>query len=304
MSTTVAAPTTAAPAAGAQPTEAGQAQNAPVNSGTGATQAAGGQPKPPVTAAEVRKLKLKLEGQDVELPESEVIALAQQGRTAAKRFQEAAAYRKQAEDILKAAEENPAEFFTKRGKDARKWAEEYLLEQIQREAMSPEQKKAAENEKRLKEYEAQDKKAKDEARQKEMADLQKKHMQNYDKLFVEALTDSGLPKTAYTVKRMAELQLVNLRKGLELDAKSLAKIVREDYISEQKQLFGAMDGDALMDALGPDVVKKLSKAQIAKLKARSATGQFSGKSPTREAAAAEEPMSWKELQRRNRMRPS
>ena len=289
MSTTTAAPATAAPAA--TPNATAQPQ------GSASSAAAGSAGKTPETAAQ-RTMRLKIEGQELELPESEVIALAQQGKQSGKKFQEAAAMRKQAEDILKFATENPAEFFKRTGKNARQWAEEYLVGELKRDQETPEQRKARENEEKLAKYEREAKEREESDRKEQLEALEQKHLKNYNEMFIQALEQSGLPKTPFTVKRMAELQLINVKKKLDLDAGQLAKIVREDYINEQRALFGSADGNALMDLLGPDAVKKLSKAQIAKLKA----GAQKFATPDARTAApkkTEKGMSWKDIQRRN-----
>lgn len=243
---------------------------APTNGAKPATQPGKTDPVTPATtaAAEAVKRKLKIAGVERELTQDEIDRLAMQAGGADQRFQEAAEMRRRAEEILKQADEDPAGFFNKRGKDVRKWAEDYLMEELKREQMNPEQKKAFENEQKLKQYEKEKKDAEDQRKKDEFAAKFKEHNDNYNTLFVEALGKAGLPKTAYTVKRMAELQLVNLKKKFNLNADQLAKLVREDYISEQKALYGGMEGDQLLDILGPDIVKKLSKAQIAKLKAK------------------------------------
>lgn len=292
------------PTATTTQTPAGSTAQAPQNGGKQPAQGQQTQPQKTddkTSADAARKLKLKLEGKDVELTESEVIALAQRGTVSDKRFQEAAALRKQADDVLRFAKENPAEFFKRTGMNARQWAEEYLMQELKREQMNPEQKKAWENEQKLKRFEADEKARADKAKQDELAALQKKHHDNYEKTFVEALGKSGLPKTPYTIKRMAELQLVNLKKKLELSPDQLAKVVREDYIAEQKSLFGSLEGDKLMELLGEELIKKLSKAQIAKLKAKG-TGA-GGTPPVRSSGSEKAPMSWKEYQRRNRRLP-
>lgn len=259
----------AAPSAPATSSPTSQASANPAAAKT----ALNGKTPPPQAAptpAEIRKLKLKLDGKEVEMPESEVIAMAQKASMSDKRFMEGAALKKQAEDIMAFAKTNPVEFFKKTGLDFRQISENYLVEELKREQMSPEQRKAAENETKLKEYEADKKKTADQAKKREIAELQKKHADNYNQLFVEALNKSGLPKTPYTIKRMAELQLVKLKLKLELNADQLAKVVREDYINEQKMLFGSTEGEQLLEMLGPELIKKLSKAQIAKLKSKGA----------------------------------
>lgn len=222
----------------------------------------------PTTPAEAaRMLKLKVDGQEMEMSEADVFKWAQQGKSADKRFQEAATTRKEAEQIIQFLKTNPKEAFKHLGLDIRKFSEDTLLEMIQHEQMSPEQRQAKENEQKLRKYEEQEKATQEKAKQEQMQALERKHMESYDKMFVEALTQSGLPKTPFTVKRMAELTLVNLKRGMNLEASQLAKIVKEDYIAEQKALFENADGDTLMNLLGKEAVKRLSKAQLSKYKA-------------------------------------
>ena len=261
-----------------------------------------GQNAAPVSPAEVRKMKLKIDNADVEMSESEVIALAQKGRGADRKFQEAAQLRKEAEQTAAYLKANPREALAKLGIDVRKFSEDTLMEILTQEQMSPEQRKAQDMEKKLRGYEKAEKDAKDTRDRQEAEALEGQHMKTFDEMFVKALGESGLPKTQYTVKRMAELQLVNIRKGLNLDAAQLAKLVREDYMSEQKALYGAADGDALMELLGPEIVKKLSKAQIKKLK--SAAPTYSKPTPNREPSSGEptQQQSWKDFQRKNRGR--
>lgn len=251
---------------------------------------------PVVEAQAPRMLKVKFDGKEVEMPESEVLSLASAGKASTQRFQEASAMRKQAEELMQFAKANPKEFFEKTGMNARQWAEEYLMQELQTEAMSPEQRKARENEEKLRKFESDEKNRADSVKKEEIKQLEERHRQNYDQMFTQALQESGLPKTAYTVKRMAELQLLNVKNKYELSSSQLAKLVREDYANEQKALLSALDGDQLIDFLGVDAVKKLSKAQIAKLKARQVSGVV-GQKP---AVATTPSLTWKELQRRNR----
>lgn len=281
----------------ATPTTPAPAAPSPAQAPGTKAPAQGAAPAAPA-AAPPRMITLKLDGKDVQMPESEVISYAQQGKVAGQRFQEAAALKKQAEEILAFGKANPKEFLAKMGMNPRQWAEEYLMQELQVEAMSPEQKKARENEEKLRKFEDNEKKTKEKAQQDEKDRLTNQKREEFDVMFTEALGLSGLPKTPFTVKRMAELQLINLRKNLELNASQLAKIVREDYAAEHKALFGAIDGDQLMDMLGPDIVKKLSKAQISKLKAKGVQPAAGGARPP--AQSGKPPMTWAEYHRKNR----
>lgn len=284
------------------------ATTAPANVSAQPASAANPSPEPianvtPAQAAAVaRMMKLKIDGQDLEMPESEVIALAQQGKSANKRFQEAALAKRQAEELVSYMKSNPKEVLQKLGIDVRKLSEDTLMEIINQEKMSPEQRKASENETKLKKYEADEKARVDKDRNDKMAALEQTQMQNYDQTFVKALAETGLPKTAYTVKRMAELTLVAVKKGLDLDATQLAKIVKEDYENEHKMLYGQSDGETLLRILGKEGVKKLSKAQLAQYK----TSAKRTPPPVADSRKPKEPVtdsrvtSWKEFQKANR----
>lgn len=265
--------------------------------------------KPAPTQAEVRKLKLKLEGADVELSESEVIALAQQSGVAQKRFMEAAAMRKQAEQVLEFIHSNPKEALSRLGVDLRKFSEETLTEIIKREQESPEQKKIRETEEKLRAYEAKEKEEAEAAKQKEQQEKeaaakrieeekQAATIKKYDDLFTEALAKIDLPKNAYTVTRMAQLARIQLKKGVQVDANIIAKLVKEDYAEEFKTQTAGKDGDALMAMLGPEIIKLITKAQIAKLKTK--PQKFVTETAQPVAEAPKQPGRWRDLQLKNR----
>lgn len=280
-----------APVAGATKPAVASSTNQPSNEVKKIETPTAAQPAP-------RMMKVNIEGKEIEMPENEVLALASAGKVSTQRFQEAAAMRKQAEDILKFAKANPTEFFKKTGMNARQWAEEYLLQELQIEAMSPEQKKARENEEELRKYKDKDKQDKERELSAERERLTNVERERLDKLFTQALFESGLPRTPFTVKRMAELQLINIKRKLELSPGRLAQLVREDYIAEQKALLGGLEGDNLLNFLGTDIVKKLSKAQIAKLKGRGLQTTGGQRQPA--SKKDDEGLTWRELQKRNR----
>ena len=270
-----------------------------VNPATAATPNTGTAAPISATPTEIRKLKLKLDTGEVEMPESEVIAWAQKAKVADKRFQEAAAQRKEAEQLFEFFKSDPKAAMKKLGIDPREFSENFLMEAIKQEAMSPEQRRAAENEQKLREYQTKESEVKKKAEREELLKLESTEMVRLDNLFVEALKSSGLPKTNYTVKRMAELTMVANRNGWTLDPQSLAKLVHEDLINEQKALFSSMDGDSLLSMLGAEGTKKFNKATLAKLK--SAAPKFSNPAPAAATKSnSEQKLTWKQLQQKNR----
>lgn len=221
----------------------------------------------------LRKLKLKIDGQEQEFPEHEVIARAQKAAAADKRFQEAMTARQQAEALVNLLKSD----FTKLIDDPRlnipeeqkrKMMEEwYKRKYIDPEILTPEQKKQREMEMELQRYREQEANNKKQAEQKAIKDLEDYHRENYQKVIIGALQTEGIPKTEFTVKRMADLMAKNLQMGLDLTPEHLATLVREDYMNEIKALFGASDGETLMKLVGDDFTNKIRRADLERLRA-------------------------------------
>lgn len=279
------------------------------------------------TAADIRKLKLKLDGMDIELPENEVVALAQQSAAAQKRFMEAAQLKKQVteerarvEQALEFVKSQPAEALKRLGIDLRTFAEETLTQILSKEreeaALTPDQKKARELEAKLRAYEEKEKAAEEEAKQKAAAEAEEKArkanaekeaaiMKKYDEMFTDALKKSGVPATPWSVARMATLMRINLKNKHELNAEQLASVVKEDYDGEFKSRMpktekGDYDGEKLLAMLGPDVEKAIKAAFVAKLKSPKAQ-KFSTPVETPVEKKTESPKRWRDFQNKNRI---
>jgi hypothetical protein len=233
-------------------------------------------------APEARKFKIALEnGAEAELPEEEVLNLAKMGQYAQSKLNEAAGAKKQAEEFFELLKSNPKKALSdpKFGLDLRKFSEETLAEMLQEELLSPEQRKIKEYEAKLREVEDQ-KKAEAEAKNKaEMEKLQASYAKQFETSFSEALNSSGLPKTAKTVRRIAELMYQNLESGYDLEPKDLVPIVKQEYIDEIKELFGAADASSILALIGDDVGKKIRQADLNRVK--NSAPAFSPKAETK-----------------------
>lgn len=217
---------------------------------------------------EVKKYKVKVDGKDAEVTEDELIRGYAHMTAANKKFQEAAMTRKQAEEFIGMLKTNPLKVLKdpRLGHDARKLAEEFLVEEMQKELMTPEQKELYEAKEKLR---ANEEKEKSETKQKEeaqLAELTAKYTEEYSKDIVSALKTSGLPQTEHTVKRMAYYMHQALLKGYELKAADVVSLVREDFKTESKSLLDQLDGATLLEFLGDNAAKKLADFNLAKLK--------------------------------------
>lgn len=220
-------------------------------------------------AAAARRLKLKIDGQEEELAEDEVIKLAQMGRAADKRFQEAAKSRKEAEQFLRMLKEDPISVLQNPaiGHDFRRLAEEYLKGQYEKEMLSPEQRRIRELEETLKLKDEKEKQDEEQKRQEQLGKLTEHYKQEFDTKIVEALQTSGLPRSPKAVNRMIDYMSTAIREGIDVEPKHVVNLVRRDFINDITDLFSQMEGDSLLQLLGDGVANKIRKADLARLKA-------------------------------------
>jgi hypothetical protein len=263
-----------APAPTAAPGSGGGDPGAPKSEGNAAQ---AGQAAAEAAAKEAaRKLKLKVNGREMELEEPEVIRRAQLASAADEKFREASEMRKQAEQFFNALLDDPKSVLMhpeiRDRINFRALAEEYLGAELQKEMMSPEQRELEELRAFKKKQDETAESAKREqltkAQQEEMTRLQQRAAQEYDKKITEVLAQSSLPKTPYTVKRVAELLHGALTKGYDLDVQTAVDMVREGYMTDVQSLVGGLDGDHLVNALGPDILKRLRKYDLERIKAQ------------------------------------
>jgi hypothetical protein len=232
--------------------------------------------KPGETAAQTvkRMLKAKIDGQDVEVDEEEAIRAFQKSKGAEKRFQEAATMRKQAEQIiglLKQSKSNPrvlAELLKHPaiGGNFDEIAERYLLERIQRETMDPKDRELMDTKARLQEIEQEREQEAQRQRDTEMQTLVQQYTTDIQKDITGTLDTAGLPKSEYTISRMARYMNMALQRGVELKATDVVDLVRQDYLKEVGFFAGGLPIEQLFDVLGPDVAKRIREYDISRVR--------------------------------------
>lgn len=222
-----------------------------------------------------KKFKIKVDGQELEeeldLNDEDTIRRhLQMSKAAQKRMQEAAKERQKAERFIRQLKEDPISVLTNPdlGVNFRDIAEQYLAQQLEAEIMSPEQRKVMEAERIIREKEEQTRKTREAEEQAQLEQLQEHYAQDYQKKITQALSESGLPKTRNTVKKMAYFLHQNVKFGLDLTPKDLAAMVKEDYIRDIQDLFGSTDGDTLLGILGDDISNKIRKSDLNRIKTK------------------------------------
>jgi hypothetical protein len=222
-----------------------------------------------------RKIKVKVDGNESEIDEAELVSRYQKSTSAEKKFQEASQKMKQTEAFMKQLKEDPISVLNNPalGLDFRRVAESYLEGILQDELMDPKDKKLRDTESELEKYRREDKQRREDAareqevrRAEEFERLKTKHAEEYTKSFSEALETEGLPKSPQTVRRMAQYMEQAIKAGVKVSAAEVAALVKDDYIQEQRALMSGMDAERLAELLGEEGVSKLRARNVASLK--------------------------------------
>lgn len=217
----------------------------------------------PETPAE-RKFRLKVNGQEKEFTEAEVLKRAQLAEAAQEKFQKAA----HLEKLEKAIQQGDRKAIQKLLGDDRfhNFAVEYLSERLEEEEMSPKERELRARERQLAEHEERIKSEQAEKQAQAMQQLEDHFAQKFDQEFSAAMKQLKLPPTPKAVARMAELMKQNLEMGLDLPATSIAQLVKEELTTTVKSIMDGLDDDSLAALLGEQVEEKLRKRSMAKLK--------------------------------------
>ena len=240
-----------------QPTAgvAEQAPNQPTNNIPGA---APGETKSETLA---RMYKVKVDGNEVEVDEQELLRGYAHNTAAEKKMQDAANSRKEAETVLKMFKENPKEAFRILGSDARAFAEQVINDELEEAMMSPEQKQLKDYKRELEKYQSSEKQAKEEYEKQEHDTAMAQYTEHIQSEIISSLGTAGLPNTDRTVGRMAHYMQAALAAGYEnVTPKDVIEYVRNDYISDFKSFMGGMTEDQIEMFLGADVMRKVAKA--------------------------------------------
>ena len=247
----------------------------------------------------LKEYKLKVNGKEKTIKfdpsnDEEVVKYLQKAEASDSKFQEAAEVRKAAMQFIEDLRKNPRKVLSdpKIGIDVRKFAEQIMQEAIEDMEKSPEQREREKLQKELEEIKAQREKEKKDWEQAEFARLQAQHEQQLESEISSALDVGGLPKTARTVKAMAEMMMIALQNGIELSAQEIVPIVKNTTLSEFKEVLNSLTDDQLEDFIGKDILGRVRKRSIAKAKQPLETAKDvkpTGTSETKKAQEVKKP---------------
>ena len=280
METNMSAPAPATANASAPATEAGaQPTQSQESKGQGQSQGQKPAAKAPAapekaSAGKAELFDVKVDGKIVKMTRDELVQYASAGHAADRRFKEAAQMRKQAETVIGKLRDpeqvisalmDPSLGLSK-DQIRVKFEEWYAKEFIEPESLSPQEKKLREAESKLKKYEEEEKKREEQKLKEQQESLTSQAREELQTQIIEALDSSGLPKTNFTIRRLAHWIQRNNANGFDAPTEVLVNQVRSEMNTSLRELVEASDGDVLIKLLGDNIIQKLRKYDLEQLR--------------------------------------
>lgn len=210
------------------------------------------------TQEQVRKFKLKIDGQELEYDESAVVALAQKGKAADERFRKAAEERKRVESLVKQFNDDPDSVIKAlTGRDAEEIYRERLAKKLEELGKSPEQIEYERTQAELKKYKDREEAERKKSGEQYRRQLEQQYHDEYNVAIPKAINDIGLPATPETVSAMAKVMLEAEEEGITMPPSAAAQIVRDQFMGLTNKFVKSSDPEKLYELLGEDVIRKL-----------------------------------------------
>lgn len=227
-------------------------------------------PKELESWVESRKEKLKVNGQERELTQAELRKLAGLSAASDEKFKSAKQLQNEALELKKAFEsKDPVAAMKKLGMDAKEikaTLENKLLELLEDESMDPKDRELRDLKKRIADQEAAEKAKKDEEEKSKATLAREKAYAELETGVVEALKDAKMPKSALTLKAVAQHMLEAHRNGVELSPKDAVKLAQEQFHNEIAELLPQLGMDFIKRVLGAKGLAALREDSVAEVK--------------------------------------
>jgi hypothetical protein len=240
-------------------------------------------PKAPVVpkpkAPQVRKYKIGDE--EVSLSDDDIKRDYGKWRASDKAFREAAEARKATENFMRALQEDPEKILNDKRipLDKRKLAEKWLLESIDSELnpTDPRDAKLSETEQRLKEYEDRDKKAAEEKQTQEYEAAKEQRRTAISQTLLKAMESTHLsadPETSASVLReMALYMRAAKERGQDVTPDELVEHIHNQRFTQFYSLAHQFNGEELIEFLGDEIVNRIRKTDIERIRKSRGGGQ-------------------------------
>ncbi len=210
-----------------------------------------------------RLYKVTVDGEEMEVPEEELLRGYAHNKAASKRMEEASMSRKEAEQVLRLFKESPREAFKLLGRDARQFAEQIINEELSEALLSPQERELRDYKRELEKYQMSEKQAREQYEKEQMDMEMARYTEQIQADIISTLDTAGLPKTERTIGRIAYYMQAALHAGYNnVKPSDVIDHVKNDYVSDFKSFMGTMSEDQIEMFLGQDLVRKVAKSTV------------------------------------------
>lgn len=230
------------------------------------------------TIARLKKLKLKVDGQEIEedLPfeiedRPEIVDWMkrnlQLSKVSQKRMNEYSTLEKEVSQFINELRDNPRgalSSLNNLGIDAKQLAARIIEEEIAEAKKSPEQIEKEKLEARLRELEGERESEKKKAKEVELSRLEKQAFDEYNRSIDSALEKSTLPKSNYVKSRVADYLILALQNDIKISPDQVLPMVEADIRGELKEMFSAAPEDVIEALVGHDNIKRVRRRYVKK----------------------------------------
>jgi hypothetical protein len=220
--------------------------------------------------------KIKVGNEEVALSDEDIARDYGKWKSADSKFREAAEARKSVDAFMKALEEDPEKVLSDKRLplNKKKLAEKWLMEQIEEELNPPDPKdqKLSEAEKKLKAYEDKEKAETEAKTKQEHEAVLSKRKEAISKTLAEAMEMTHLSKhpesAASTLREMALYMRAAKERGEDVSPQELVEHIHNNRFHQMYTLAQEFQGEDLIEFLGEEIVTRIRKADLARLKAK------------------------------------
>jgi len=264
-----------APAAAAAPASESSAPAAAENVTAESQQAEGQEQATPAKKPVPKFRKFKVGNEEVALSDEDIARDYAKWRGADQKFREAAEARTALEKFQKAFEEDPQAVLDSPKIPAavkKKLAEKWLVDHVEREVNPPDPRdvKLSEAEKRIKEFEdkeRQEQEAKQTSEQRQVIEQRRNDIGNILREAGKLTPLSATPEDeAALIREMATYMRSSRERGENPTPQEVAEHIHNQRFKQFYTLAHQFEGDQLIDYLGEEIVKRIRKADLTRLR--------------------------------------
>ncbi len=218
------------------------------------------------------KFAIKVDGEVIELSKEDMVKYAQLGKAGQARMEEASRIKSEALQLVKMLRDNPEAVLADPyilGSEEKviELAQKILSRKLENEQKSPEMKEKEKLQKELEDLRNKVKQDEEERQSAEYNRLVAQQEAQLEEQITEAFETSGLPKSPFVLKRLADVMISGAENNKDISPKQALAIVRREMQKDIRDLMETMPEDALEEYISAEKVQKLRSRQLAKARA-------------------------------------